>query len=91
MSVLDFAEANSKAPGEIYFRLGRPLPKIEDGWPTNGEATKQIEQMNKQAQKRRAEQAESLATDLVKKLRRQKKSDGEIQAALTAQGLEWPK
>lgn len=91
MQVLDYAEAHSKEPGAIYFRFGRPLPRVEDGWPVNGEATRQAERDEKRAEQRRLEEANSLAIAMVKKLRRQKKSDDEIHAALAANGLEWPK
>jgi hypothetical protein len=89
MRLLDYAQANGMGPGAIVWRFKRAVPSlpVEHGWPVPGDLSADtVARNDRLAKKKLLESA-----DLIKKLRRQKKTEDEIRAELTSKGLEWPK
>lgn len=93
MALIDFAVANGKGPGAIVWRFSRSVPSmpVESGWPQNGEADAMVARDEKAMARKRREQRDSDATQIIKQGRKSKKPDEEIMAELVAAGLEWPK
>jgi hypothetical protein len=94
MRLLDYAQANGMGPGAIVWRFKRAVPSlpVEHGWPVPGDLSADtVARNDRLAKKKLLESADLEATDMIKKLRRQKKTEDEIRAELTSKGLEWPK
>ena len=85
-----WASRDDLGPGSLHYRLMdlQPGQEPERGWPKRPAA---VVQKTKQDIRRRRDEDEALATDIIKKGRRAKKTDEEIVSELGRLGLEWPR
>jgi hypothetical protein len=93
MQIIDHGTSKGFQVGAIVCRLSksRPTLPIDAGWPLMETADVAAKRKAERTAERAArERLDAEATHLIKRLRREKKSDDEIKAALAAAGLEWP-
>jgi hypothetical protein len=94
MQIIEYGQAKGFQVGAMICRLSKANPSmpIDSGWPNLETATVAAKRKSdRAAEMATRDRLESEATHLIKRLRREKKSDDEIKAALAAAGLEWPK
>jgi hypothetical protein len=94
MLLIDFGKAHGFGPGAIVSRMkaANPALPVESGWPGKPKAAVKADAAARaKAELAIREQRVNEADAIIRNGRRAQKPDSEIQAELTAAGLEWPK
>lgn len=91
MQLIDFGNAHAYGVGAILQRLERANPNLplETGWP-KPDSVKSPKATAEREEKKRQQDADDRATTIIRAMRKEKKSDEEIEAVLRSNGLKWP-